>query len=147
MSRGRAPEPSLLDLQADEAAALLGEHFAARGQPRYRVAQAGAWLHERDAATFEEMTDLPAAERAALARAIVGLADTLRLQTVAEGVEMAEQRAALIELGCPLGQGHYFSRAMPAEGIERLLAGRRSLVPPHPHAGAAQKLAVPRDAS
>jgi EAL domain-containing protein (putative c-di-GMP-specific phosphodiesterase class I) len=87
------------------------------------------------------------AERAALARAIVGLADTLRLQTVAEGVEMAEQRAALIELGCPLGQGHFFSRALPAEGIDRLLAGRRLLVPPQPHAGAAPKLAVPRDAS
>jgi diguanylate cyclase (GGDEF)-like protein/PAS domain S-box-containing protein len=87
------------------------------------------------------------AERAALARAIVGLSDTLRLQTVAEGVEMAEQRAALIELGCPLGQGHYFSRALPAEGIDRILATRRSLVPPHAHPGAAPKLAVPRDAS
>jgi EAL domain-containing protein (putative c-di-GMP-specific phosphodiesterase class I) len=87
------------------------------------------------------------AERAALARAIVGLGDTLRLQTVAEGVEMAEQRAALIELGCPLGQGHYFSRAMPAEGIDRILAARKALVPPHAHLGAAPKLAVPRDAS
>ena len=87
------------------------------------------------------------AERAALARAIVGLGDTLRLQTVAEGVEMAEQRAALIELGCPLGQGHYFSRALPAEGIDRILAARRPLVPPHAHLGAAPKLAVPRDAS
>jgi len=87
------------------------------------------------------------AERAALARAIVGLGDTLRLQTVAEGVEMAEQRAALIELGCPLGQGHYFSRALPADGIDRILAARRPLVPPHAHLGAAPKLAVPRDAS
>jgi diguanylate cyclase (GGDEF)-like protein/PAS domain S-box-containing protein len=74
------------------------------------------------------------AERAALARAIIGLSDTLRLQTVAEGIEMAEQRAALIELGCPLGQGHYFARAVPAEAIDRMLAGRRSLVPQHAHA-------------
>ena len=88
------------------------------------------------------------AERAALARAIIGLSDTLRLQTVAEGIEMAEQRAALIELGCPLGQGHYFSRALPAESIERMLSGRRSLTPPH-HGllGAAVKAALPRDAS
>ncbi|HEX2218770.1 MAG TPA: EAL domain-containing protein, partial [Gemmatimonadales bacterium] len=84
------------------------------------------------------------AERAALARAIVGLGDTLRLQTVAEGVEMAEQRAALIELGCPLGQGHYFSRALPAEAIDRILCARRSLVPPQAHHGAAVKTAVPR---
>ncbi|CAN5856918.1 N/A [soil metagenome] len=87
------------------------------------------------------------AERAALARAIIGLGDTLRLQTVAEGIEMAEQRAALIELGCPLGQGHHFARALPAEAIERLLAGRRSLIPQHLHLGAAAKAAVPRDVS
>ena len=87
------------------------------------------------------------AERAALARAIIGLSDTLRLQTVAEGIEMAEQRAALIELGCPLGQGHHFSRALPAEAIDRMLTGRRSLTPHHTHHGAAPKAAVPRDAS
>jgi diguanylate cyclase (GGDEF)-like protein/PAS domain S-box-containing protein len=89
------------------------------------------------------------AERAALARAIIGLSDTLRLQTVAEGIEMAEQRAALIELGCPLGQGHYFARALPAEAVERMLAGRRSLIPPHGHhhGAAAPKAAVPRDPS
>jgi diguanylate cyclase (GGDEF)-like protein/PAS domain S-box-containing protein len=89
------------------------------------------------------------AERAALARAIIGLSDTLRLQTVAEGIEMAEQRAALIELGCPLGQGHYFARALPAEAVERMLAGRRSLIPHqvHHHGAAAPKAAMPRDAS
>jgi diguanylate cyclase (GGDEF)-like protein/PAS domain S-box-containing protein len=92
------------------------------------------------------------AERAALARAIIGLSDTLKLQTVAEGIEMAEQRAALIGLGCTLGQGHHFSRALPAEGIDRLLAARRSLIPHHSHGtmpahGAVPKAAVPRDAS
>jgi diguanylate cyclase (GGDEF)-like protein/PAS domain S-box-containing protein len=74
------------------------------------------------------------AERAALARAIIGLSETLRLQTVAEGIEMAEQRAALIELGCPLGQGHYFARAVTAEAVDRMLAGRHSLVPQHARA-------------
>jgi diguanylate cyclase (GGDEF)-like protein/PAS domain S-box-containing protein len=61
------------------------------------------------------------ADRSALARAIVGLGDTLRLQTVAEGIERTEQVAALLELGCPMGQGHFFARALPPEGIERLL--------------------------
>jgi EAL domain-containing protein (putative c-di-GMP-specific phosphodiesterase class I) len=87
------------------------------------------------------------AERAALARAIIGLGDTLRLQTVAEGIEMAEQRAALIELGCQLGQGHHFARAVPAEAIDRMLAGRRPLDSQHVHHGAAPKAAVTRDAS
>jgi diguanylate cyclase (GGDEF)-like protein/PAS domain S-box-containing protein len=87
------------------------------------------------------------AERAALARAIIGLSDTLRLQTVAEGIEMAEQRAALIELGCTLGQGHHFSRALPAEAVERMLAGRRSLIPHLAPHGAVPKAAMPRDPS
>ena len=61
------------------------------------------------------------ADRSALARAIVGLGDTLKLQTIAEGIERAEQLAALIELGCPLGQGHHFWPALSAAAIEELL--------------------------
>ncbi len=65
------------------------------------------------------------ADRSALARAIIGLGDTLRLDTIAEGIEMAEQRAALIELGCTLGQGHHFSAALPAPAIAELLESDR----------------------
>ncbi|HKH84187.1 MAG TPA: EAL domain-containing protein, partial [Gemmatimonadales bacterium] len=68
------------------------------------------------------------ADRSALARAIVGLGETLKLETIAEGIERAEQRAALIQLGCTLGQGHHFWPAMSPTGIEELLAGDR-----HPH--------------
>jgi diguanylate cyclase (GGDEF)-like protein/PAS domain S-box-containing protein len=60
-------------------------------------------------------------ERAALARAVVGLGETLGLRTVAEGVELAEQRAALSLLGCELGQGHLFAAAMPADRLETYL--------------------------
>ncbi|HEU4648964.1 MAG TPA: EAL domain-containing protein [Gemmatimonadales bacterium] len=61
-------------------------------------------------------------EKAALARAIIGLADTLRLRTVAEGIELAEQRAALAQLGCTRGQGHLFAPALPADRLEPFLA-------------------------
>jgi diguanylate cyclase (GGDEF)-like protein/PAS domain S-box-containing protein len=61
-------------------------------------------------------------DRSALARAIIGLGDTLRLDTIAEGIEMAEQRAALLELGCVLGQGHHFWPALPAAAIGEILA-------------------------
>jgi len=61
-------------------------------------------------------------EHTALARAIIGLGETLKLRTIAEGVELAEQRAALVELGCELGQGHYFAPALPAEALHALLA-------------------------
>ncbi len=65
------------------------------------------------------------ADRSALARAIVGLGDTLRLQTIAEGIERAEQRTALVELGCTLGQGYHFWPALSATAIEELLAAGR----------------------
>ena len=62
------------------------------------------------------------ADRSAIARAIVGLSETLKLRTIAEGVELAEQRSTLLELGCELGQGHYFAPPMPPAGLEELLA-------------------------
>jgi 23S rRNA (adenine2503-C2)-methyltransferase len=64
-----AAGPDVLDLLPADAERALAEHFAARGQPRYRVKQTLAWLYERDALSFDELTDLPAAERAALAAA------------------------------------------------------------------------------
>ena len=65
------------------------------------------------------------ADRSALARAIIGLGDTLKLRTIAEGIERAEQRAALLELGCTLGQGHHFWPALSAPAITELLQGER----------------------
>lgn len=49
-----------------------------------------------------------------LVRAVLGLADTFALTTVAEGVETHEQRLALLSLGCATGQGWLFGRAVPA---------------------------------
>ena len=46
-------------------------------------------------------------------QAVVGLAHALGMDVVAEGVEIEEQRAALLELGCGFGQGFLFGR--PAE--------------------------------
>jgi diguanylate cyclase (GGDEF)-like protein/PAS domain S-box-containing protein len=63
-------------------------------------------------------------DRSALARAIVGLGETLKLRTIAEGVELPEQRAALVDLGCELGQGYYFAPAMPADAFGTLLRTR-----------------------
>jgi len=60
-------------------------------------------------------------DKSALARAIIALGETLKLSTIAEGVEIAEQRMALIGLGCEWGQGYYFAPPLPPEGIARLL--------------------------
>jgi diguanylate cyclase (GGDEF)-like protein/PAS domain S-box-containing protein len=56
-------------------------------------------------------------ERPAIARAIVGLADALHLQTVAEGIETETQAASLRALGCGLGQGYYFAHPQPPEKL------------------------------
>jgi diguanylate cyclase (GGDEF)-like protein len=61
------------------------------------------------------------ASHSALTRAIVKLGETFELETVAEGIEHAAQLTRLREIGCKLGQGHYFARALPVDEIDKLL--------------------------
>jgi diguanylate cyclase (GGDEF)-like protein len=61
------------------------------------------------------------ADDASIVQAIVSLAHGLRLKVVAEGVETADQLAALRAMGCDQYQGFYFSRAVPAGEFEKLL--------------------------
>ena len=56
-----------------------------------------------------------------LVRAIIAMAATLGLPVTAEGIETDEQRAALVELGCPHGQGYLLARPAPPEDIAALL--------------------------
>jgi diguanylate cyclase (GGDEF)-like protein/PAS domain S-box-containing protein len=58
-----------------------------------------------------------------IARTILPMANNLRLDVVAEGVETLQQVAMLKKLHCKYGQGFYFSRPLSAEGIAALLAG------------------------
>jgi EAL domain-containing protein (putative c-di-GMP-specific phosphodiesterase class I) len=60
----------------------------------------------------------------ALVRSILDLSSTLRLDTVAEGIEETEQREVLRGLGARQGQGYLFARPMGAEDLGDLLAGR-----------------------
>jgi diguanylate cyclase (GGDEF)-like protein len=52
-----------------------------------------------------------------LMKAILQLAEGLSLHTVAEGVESAEQAAALRGLGCQYAQGYLYSRPVPADDL------------------------------
>ena len=52
-------------------------------------------------------------ERRIIVEAVAGLASKLGLEIVAEGVETAEERQALIDAGCGFLQGYYFGRPMP----------------------------------
>ncbi len=58
----------------------------------------------------------------AFVRAIVQLGHTLRLKTVAEGIEHEEQREALQAIGCDYGQGYLFARPMAPEAVLALMA-------------------------
>lgn len=59
-----------------------------------------------------------------LARAIIALGRTLRIETVAEGIERVEQRDGLRALGCSLGQGFLFARPMNAAEFVRTVLER-----------------------
>ena len=54
--------------------------------------------------------------------AVIGLGQSLELDTVAEGVETEEQADMLIWLGCEHAQGWRYGKAAPAEEIARTIA-------------------------
>ncbi len=58
----------------------------------------------------------------AILRAIIGLANSLSLMTIGEGVERAEQLAALNAMGCQAGQGFYLSKPLDHDAMDELLA-------------------------
>jgi len=71
----------------------------------------------------------------ALIEATVRVARTLRMSTVAEGIETTAQSALAQALGCDLGQGYLHCRPLEAEALTPWLASRapqRRLVGPPP---------------
>jgi len=58
---------------------------------------------------------------AAIVRAIIQMAHSLNLRTIAEGVETEDMRAHLSDFGCDEGQGYHFARPLPAADMETYL--------------------------
>jgi EAL domain-containing protein (putative c-di-GMP-specific phosphodiesterase class I) len=75
-----------------------------------------------DRAFTSQLLDGP--DEAALFKAIVSMAHALRMRVVAEGVETAEQMAALQALSCDELQGYFISKPVPAADAARLLQKR-----------------------
>jgi EAL domain-containing protein (putative c-di-GMP-specific phosphodiesterase class I) len=60
----------------------------------------------------------------AIVRAVIGLAKSLDITTVIEGIETREQLQAAKAEGCDLGQGYLFSKPMPEPQVAAFLAKR-----------------------
>ena len=65
-----------------------------------------------------------------LLEAMIRLAESFEVPTIAEGVETEEQLLALKAMGCGIVQGYYFSRPLPAGEFEAFLIENRERLRP-----------------
>lgn len=68
------------------------------------------------------IADMESADGAAIVDAIIGLAKTLNLRSIAEGIESDKQLAYLAAKGCDSMQGYFFARPLYAESVPEALA-------------------------
>ncbi|MGD0749156.1 MAG: EAL domain-containing protein [Acidimicrobiales bacterium] len=72
------------------------------------------------------ISELPHSIRAMLlVEEICHLSASMKMRSIAEGIERQEQADALRDIGCEFGQGYLFSRPLPASDCETLLATGR----------------------
>jgi EAL domain-containing protein (putative c-di-GMP-specific phosphodiesterase class I) len=67
----------------------------------------------------------------AIVRAVTGLGNELGMATTAEGVETAEQLAAITLAGCTEVQGYLFSPAVPGSAVPDVLQAIAAMLVPH----------------
>gem|GEM_PF-781364 len=134
-------EPTLLRLEITESAVIENRELAAEALERIKARgvkvdiddfgtgySSLSYLHrlpvDRVKIDRSFVRSIPdKADSMEIVRAIVGLADTLGLDSVAEGVETEEQAALLVQLGCRLGQGYLYARPLSADELGRHLSG------------------------
>jgi EAL domain-containing protein (putative c-di-GMP-specific phosphodiesterase class I)/AmiR/NasT family two-component response regulator len=137
-------DPSLLELEITES--VLLNKSAAEVRKLHEVKELGVLLSIDDFGTgysglnylqsfpfdilkldrcfVQNITNNP--EYLSITLAILGLAKSLGLQTVAEGVESEEELAFLMRQGCDMMQGYLFSRPISADAFDAMVrAGRR----------------------
>ncbi len=86
-------------------------------------------------------------ENQEIVRTIITLAKSLKLDVIAEGVELEHQLSAIEGLDCHYGQGYLFSKPLPADGMDTWMrseknphrlkpagpSSRRATIHPSPH--------------
>ena len=73
--------------------------------------------------SFVRGAAVPGSRNAAIIRAIVTLADTLGMETTAEGVEVQDEIELVRTLGCSHIQGYVYGRSVPADQVIEQLGG------------------------
>ena len=75
-----------------------------------------------DRSYVDDVTAAP--NQVSITRAVIRMAHSLQMKVLAEGVETEGQLALLVSGGCDAMQGHCFSPALEAEGVEALWRAR-----------------------
>ena len=118
----------LRDLRSHGIAALLddfGTGFSALSD-LHRFPIQGLKIDRSFVAGLEGETST---ESLALVRAILAMALTLGIDTIAEGIETDRQREILVEQGCEFGQGYLLGMPLPLQRTHQ--GGRRRVSRPH----------------
>ncbi|MEB3283493.1 MAG: EAL domain-containing protein [Lyngbya sp.] len=73
------------------------------------------------------VNQMQAADKQEIVRVIVELAESLRMDAIAEGIETKEQYLQLKKLNCKYGQGYFFSKPLHPNLAEQWLLGTRKV--------------------
>jgi diguanylate cyclase (GGDEF)-like protein len=125
MSRATAQPLAALDRLRATGALLVLDDFGTGYSSLSRISRLRLSVIKIDQSFIATMDRDPAAR--AIVAAVLQMAGPLGTAVVAEGVETEEQRRALVELGCPLGQGYLFGRPGPPEAVVALLRAPRAV--------------------
>ncbi len=71
---------------------------------------------------------LDCANQGSIVKAIIDIGNSMNFTVIAEGIETEKQTNFLIENGCKVGQGYYYSKPVPADELEQLLIKGNCLV-------------------
>jgi diguanylate cyclase (GGDEF)-like protein len=61
-----------------------------------------------------------------IVKAVISLAQSMNLQLIAEGIELEAQKDKLLQLGCQMGQGYFFSKPLSAADFKTYMTAHHN---------------------